>query len=54
MANLFNWVEIPTTDMARAKSFYQTILGVEKELETQDLERRQPCRSLVSRINRSR
>jgi predicted enzyme related to lactoylglutathione lyase len=37
MANLFNWVEIPTTDMARAKNFYQTILGVEKELETQDL-----------------
>lgn len=38
MANLFNWVEIPTSDMARAKTFYRTILGVEKELEQQNLD----------------
>lgn len=37
MANLFSWVEIPTSDMARAKSFYRTLLGVEKELEQQDM-----------------
>jgi predicted enzyme related to lactoylglutathione lyase len=36
MANLFNWVEIPTTDMHRAKTFYSSILGVE-ELPEQDL-----------------
>ena len=36
MAHLFNWVEIPTGDLARAKIFYQTILGVE-ELQQQDL-----------------
>ncbi len=29
MPNLFNWVEIPTTDMERAKTFYRTILGKE-------------------------
>jgi uncharacterized protein len=29
MANLFNWVEIPTTDIERAKTFYHTILGKE-------------------------
>jgi predicted enzyme related to lactoylglutathione lyase len=32
MANLFNWVEIPTSDMVRAKTFYRTIEGAEKEL----------------------
>jgi predicted enzyme related to lactoylglutathione lyase len=31
MANLFTWVEIPTSDMERAKAFYSTLLG------TQDL-----------------
>ena len=36
MANLFNWVEIPTSDMKRAKTFYSTILGV-KELQEQNL-----------------
>ncbi|MBV9258270.1 MAG: VOC family protein [Ktedonobacteraceae bacterium] len=36
MANLFNWVEIPTSDMKRAKTFYSTILGV-KELREQNL-----------------
>ena len=29
MKHLINWVEIPATDMQRAKSFYSTILGVE-------------------------
>ena len=28
-ANPVNWFEIPTTDIARAKKFYETILGVE-------------------------
>jgi predicted enzyme related to lactoylglutathione lyase len=37
MANLFNWVEIPTTDMERAKAFYCAILGVE-ELRQQNME----------------
>ena len=37
MANLFNWVEIPASDMERAKTFYRTILGTEKELQTMDL-----------------
>lgn len=27
MANLFNWVEIPTSDLERAKTFYRAILG---------------------------
>jgi predicted enzyme related to lactoylglutathione lyase len=36
MANLFNWVEIPTSDMQRAKTFYSAILGV-AELPEQDL-----------------
>jgi predicted enzyme related to lactoylglutathione lyase len=36
MADLFNWVEIPITDVERAVTFYQTILGVEK-LEQQDM-----------------
>ncbi len=29
MANAINWFEIPATDFTRAKSFYETILGVE-------------------------
>ena len=29
MKHLINWVEIPVTDMQRAKSFYSTILSVE-------------------------
>ncbi len=37
MAHLFNWVEIPTTDMQRAKTFYRTLLGVEQELQQQDI-----------------
>ncbi|GHO96049.1 hypothetical protein KSF_060970 [Reticulibacter mediterranei] len=37
MAHLFNWVEIPTTDMQRAKNFYQTLLGVE-QLQEQNME----------------
>ena len=37
MANLFNWVEIPTSDMQRAKKFYSAILGVE-ELQEQNME----------------
>ncbi len=36
MANLFNWVEIPTTDMERAKTFYCAVLGV-KELQEQNM-----------------
>jgi predicted enzyme related to lactoylglutathione lyase len=36
MANLFNWVEIPTSDMERAKTFYCTILGI-KELQQQNM-----------------
>lgn len=36
MANLFNWVEIPTSDMERAKAFYRTILGVE-DLQQQNM-----------------
>jgi uncharacterized protein len=28
MANAINWFEIPVTDFARAKSFYETILSV--------------------------
>ncbi len=37
MANLFNWVEIPTSDIKRAKTFYRTILGIKEELHQQDL-----------------
>ena len=37
MANLFNWVEIPTSDIERAKTFYRTILGVEQELQQVNL-----------------
>lgn len=29
MGNLFNWVEIPTSDLERAKTFYYAILGKE-------------------------
>ena len=28
-ANPVNWFEIPVTDLSRAKSFYETVLGVE-------------------------
>ena len=28
-ANPVNWFEIPVTDMARAKKFYETVLGIE-------------------------
>lgn len=37
MANLFNWVEIPTSDMERAKTFYRTLLSIEQELQQQDM-----------------
>lgn len=37
MANLFNWVEIPTSDMERARAFYRTILDVKEELPQQDM-----------------
>jgi predicted enzyme related to lactoylglutathione lyase len=37
MAHLFNWVEIPTSDIARAKTFYQTILGAKEEFHQEDL-----------------
>ena len=36
MANLFNWVEIPTSDMERAKTFYCTLLNIEGELPQQN------------------
>ena len=36
MVNLFNWVEIPTSDIERAKTFYRTILGAEKELRQEN------------------
>lgn len=29
MSNAINWFEIPATDFARAKTFYETILGME-------------------------
>lgn len=29
MGNLFNWVEIPVADMARAKAFYEALLATE-------------------------
>ncbi len=32
MANAINWFEIPANDFERAKSFYETILGVEMHL----------------------
>jgi uncharacterized protein len=35
MKHLINWVEIPTTDIERAKTFYNTILG---GIEFQDME----------------
>lgn len=37
MANLFNWVEIPTSDMERAKTFYRAILDAKEELQQQDM-----------------
>jgi predicted enzyme related to lactoylglutathione lyase len=36
MSNLFNWVEIPVSDMERANPFYQTILGLEQALQERD------------------
>ena len=36
MADLFTWVEIPVSDMQRAKTFYQHILGIEQELPEKD------------------
>ena len=35
MKHLLNWVEIPTTDIKRAKKFYSTILG---GIEFKDME----------------
>ena len=29
MANALNWFEIPVTDFTRAKTFYETIFGIE-------------------------
>ena len=37
MKHLVNWVEIPVSDMGRAKTFYQKILGT--ELQTMSLGR---------------
>jgi predicted enzyme related to lactoylglutathione lyase len=28
MAHALNWFEIPVTDFSRAKSFYETVLGI--------------------------
>jgi predicted enzyme related to lactoylglutathione lyase len=36
MTNLFNWVEIPTSDIERAKTFYRTILGAKQELRQEN------------------
>ena len=33
MVKTINWVEIPVADMARAKAFYQDVLGLKKERE---------------------
>ncbi|QBD76248.1 VOC family protein [Ktedonosporobacter rubrisoli] len=33
LANLFNWVEIPSSDFERAKTFYRTLLSVKEELQ---------------------
>jgi predicted enzyme related to lactoylglutathione lyase len=38
MANLFTWVEIPTSDIARAKTFYRTILSAKEELHQTNME----------------
>lgn len=35
MSNIIQWFEIPTTDMARAKNFYENILALElNEMQT--------------------
>lgn len=31
--NLVNWFEIPTTDLERAKAFYEAVLGVELSVQ---------------------
>jgi predicted enzyme related to lactoylglutathione lyase len=33
MANTLNWFEIPTTDLTRATTFYENVLGVELRRE---------------------
>jgi len=33
MANQVNWFEIPTTDLIRAKTFYEKVLGCELSLQ---------------------
>jgi predicted enzyme related to lactoylglutathione lyase len=33
MANTLNWFEIPTTDLTRASTFYEKVLGVELRRE---------------------
>lgn len=38
MANLFTWVEIPTSDIGRAKTFYRTILGAKEDLHQMNME----------------
>jgi uncharacterized protein len=38
MANLFNWVEIPTSDIERAKTFYRTILGTKEDLHEMNMD----------------
>jgi uncharacterized protein len=35
MANLINWLEIPVSDMDRAKQFYETVLNAEIQLDEQ-------------------
>ena len=35
MANQISWFELPATDISRAKTFYQTILGSENMVETE-------------------
>lgn len=32
MKNAINWFEIPTTDLLRAKKFYETIFGIEMQV----------------------
>ena len=34
MSNAINWFEIPTTDIARAQAFYETVLGVSLKKES--------------------
>jgi uncharacterized protein len=35
MANLINWLEIPVTDMDRAKSFYENVLKAQISIDDQ-------------------